>query len=530
MRYPKLEELKAVASIDKGDEGIAYLGDYAIGEEVIKEIQVKLSVGRFLRRRTAIFGQAGFGKSNLIKSVLAEIAYYGDDNALVIFDVDGEYSFRTEQSAGLADIKSIRGRITVFSHTERTEKEYADIYAGKPHLNLKDLSPYEVVESLFPASKQATNYATWLLSIKEQEIATKWHRLVDELNTHGLDTSLDTIISILGIQIGKQLTTELASASGLRTTLNRIIRSQHNADSSMLSKIEDAVLGKRVVIVDLSRMPLDTANGLIEIILNKLFKNNEERFVSGKETTPVLVMVEEAQNFLSSHALRGEGNIVIRIAKEGRKYGFGLIYVTQQPSAIDDSVLSQTNNFFVLHLLTQGDIKALVSNNPLYEPVAHYIQTEPIRGVAYFYSNVYSENGAIKPTTVVFSSMVRKFDDVVAELGSMEPRKKWEALEQDANRHREQLFELAVQVLDNTFHSGRSSITWAALWGEVNRLLPTDNPHKDGYEAKSSSNRFPAKSAIEAIEKRLLSGNDPISYRIQKDGNNYTIERKDWSA
>ena len=116
-------------------------------------------------------------------------------------------------------------------------------------------------------------------------------------------------------------------------------------------------------------MPLDTANGLVEVILNQLFRKNEEKFVKGKETIPMLIMVEEAQNFLSTQALKSEDNIVVRIAKEGRKYGFGLIYITQQPSAIDDTILSQTNNFFVLHLLTKGDIRALTDNNPVYESV-----------------------------------------------------------------------------------------------------------------------------------------------------------------
>jgi len=129
VRYPKKEELQTVTSLDKGEENIAYIGNYAVGEEELQDIQVKLSVSRFLKRRTAILGQAGFGKSNLIKSVMSEIGYYGDDNAIIIFDIDGEYSFKTQQGVGLADIKNIRDRLVVFTLTQRQEEEYEDVLA-----------------------------------------------------------------------------------------------------------------------------------------------------------------------------------------------------------------------------------------------------------------------------------------------------------------------------------------------------------------------------------------------------------------
>ena len=375
VRYPKKEELQTVTSLDKGEENIAYIGNYAVGEEELQDIQVKLSVSRFLKRRTAILGQAGFGKSNLIKSVMSEIGYYGDDNAIIIFDIDGEYSFKTQQGVGLADIKNIRDRLVVFTLTQRQEEEYEDVLAGKATLNLKDLSPQDVVNSLFPEGKRETNYASWLLSIKQKDIEQKWHRLIDEINDQGLDTDLDKIQDILGLGSNNNTNGTLGnSLSGLKTALNRIISTQHDQDSTLLSDIDEAVNDKRIIIIDLSRMPLDSANGLVETILTRLFRKNEEKFVSGQDTIPMLIMVEEAQNFLSKQALKTESNIVVRIAKEGRKYGFGLIYITQQPSAIDETILSQTNNFFILHLLTQGDIRALTSNNPVYESVAHYIK------------------------------------------------------------------------------------------------------------------------------------------------------------
>lgn len=524
VRFPKKDELQIITSLDKGDKSIAYLGDYSIGEEVVKDIQVKLSVNRFLKRRTAILGQAGFGKSNLIKSVMSEIAYHSDDTAIIIFDIDGEYSFRTEQSIGLADIKNIRDRLVVFTLTERNEDEYKDIIAGQATLNLKDLSPQEVVNSLFPLTKRSTNYAGWLLSIKHSDLEEKWYKLIDEIHNNGLDTDLEKIEQILGLNnsSGRGNTND-SSLFGLKTTLNRIIFSQHDQNSTLLRDIDDAVNQKRVVIVDLSRMPLDTANGLIETILNRLFRKNEEKFVSGQETIPILIMVEEAQNFLSKEALKGESNIVVRIAKEGRKYGFGVIYITQQPSAIDESILSQTNNFFILHLLTQGDIRSLTSNNPLYEPIAYYIQNEPLRGYSYFYSNVYSEDGKILPTTVIFSSKIRKFEDVAKELDEYEPKDKWESFLRDKRKNEERFMEIVIDTIDNFYRQSNLELGWTNFWSKVNDNL-LDTNYKSKYtNRKKETKDYPHKDIIQYAEKELST--DKYPYRLDKQKEGYKISK-----
>ncbi len=485
-----------------------------MGDRVLEGIKVKLSVSRFFKRRTAILGQAGFGKSNLIKSVMAEVGYYGDDTAIIIFDIDGEYSFRTEQSLGLADINNIRNRLVVFTSTERNEKEYEGIIASKASLNLKDLSPQEVVQSLFPVDKLNRNYTSWLLSIKRNDIQNKWHGLIDLISKDGLDTDLDIILDTLGIgRSGQQHNPQNTNtASALRTTLNRIIYSQHDESSQLISGIKKAVNDKRIVIVDLSRMPLDRANGLVEVILNQLFRKNEEKFVKGEETIPMLIMVEEAQNFLSTQALKSEDNIVVRITKEGRKYGFGLIYITQQPSAIDDTILSQTNNFFVLHLLTKGDIRALTDNNPVYESVAHYIQSEPLRGFAYFYSNVYSEDGKIQPTTTIFSSRIRKFDDVVKEVDEKEPRKKWESFLEDENTHKEYFMKVTIGVI-NSF--SEQEITLPKLWGAVNRKLDANSPFKDGKKSGGGYS-YPDENIVNYTEKKLAQEDNDLPFILEK--------------
>jgi uncharacterized protein len=82
---------------------------------------------------------------------------------------------------------------------------------------------------------------------------------------------------------------------------------------------------------------------------------------------PVLIVFEEAHSYLP----RGEGRFiqgfarkaVQRIFKEGRKYGIGAVVVSQRPSELDETVLSQCGTFFSLRLSNsedQGRVRSVV--------------------------------------------------------------------------------------------------------------------------------------------------------------------------
>ncbi|MDH7503960.1 MAG: DUF87 domain-containing protein, partial [Verrucomicrobiota bacterium] len=80
-------------------------------------------------------------------------------------------------------------------------------------------------------------------------------------------------------------------------------------------------------------------------------------------------------------------NIFVRWVKEGRKYGLGAIIVTQQPGAISDQIISQGDNFFVLHLLNDDDLQTLKRHNAYYtDEILNYLRAEPIVGNCYFWS------------------------------------------------------------------------------------------------------------------------------------------------
>jgi len=188
----------------------------------------------------------------------------------------------------------------------------------------------------------------------------------------------------------------------------------HSASSTIMQDVlENLKLGATVVI-DLSSMSLDAAYSLTSFMVDELFENNQETFVAGGRIPEVIVFVEEAQNLLSDKQVR-EGNPIARLAKEGRKYNLGLVYVSQQPGAIAKEILTQTNTFFALHLLSKFDIKALQDINPHYEGViADFIQMESLQGHAYIYSTV----PEMQTQSYVFATKSTSFSDTVKSLAS----------------------------------------------------------------------------------------------------------------
>ena len=145
---------------------------------------------------------------------------------------------------------------------------------------------------------------------------------------------------------------------------------------------------------------------------------------------------------------------------------------------------------------------------------AHYIQSEPLRGFAYFYSNVYSEDGKIQPTTTIFSSRIRKFDDVVKEVDEKKPRNEWESFLEDENRHKEDFIKVTIGVL-NSLYENQESVEWPKLWGAVNNKLDPNSLFKDGKKS-SGGYSYPDENIIKYAENKLAKEDNDLPFILEK--------------
>ena len=125
-------------------------------------------------------------------------------------------------------------------------------------------------------------------------------------------------------------------------------------------------------------------------VLRSLFENNKAEFTSDKPENVIdtVIFVEEAQNVLSEEFVRSNANPFVRAAKEGRKFGLGMVTITQRPSAISEEIRTQAENFFTFHMGNSDDIRALIKSNINYDGViSKFIQRETIPGNLYMVSS-----------------------------------------------------------------------------------------------------------------------------------------------
>lgn len=93
--------------------------------------------------------------------------------------------------------------------------------------------------------------------------------------------------------------------------------------------------------------------GILNVIYEALFWGRERP--EGGRQRPLLVVMEEAHRYLGRDDASLARDAVQRIVKEGRKFGIGAMIVSQRPSEIDDTILSQCGTFFSLRLSNAAD-------------------------------------------------------------------------------------------------------------------------------------------------------------------------------
>ena len=114
---------------------------------------------------------------------------------------------------------------------------------------------------------------------------------------------------------------------------------------------------KSIAIFDLSDVPselmLSISGTLLNIVYDALFWG--QNLSNGGKRQPLLIVLEEAHNYLHARENSIASRTVQRIAKEGRKYGVGLLLVTQRPSELDETVLSQCGTIIALRMNNNKD-------------------------------------------------------------------------------------------------------------------------------------------------------------------------------
>jgi hypothetical protein len=123
-----------------------------------------------------------------------------------------------------------------------------------------------------------------------------------------------------------------------------------------------------ITILDLSGIPSTLTNDIIGNVLRVLYdalfwaRNLSE----GGRERPLLIVMEEAHSYLRDDYDNAASIATQRIVKEGRKYGIGAMIVSQRPSEINSTILSQCGTFFAMRLSNGTDrshVTGVLSDN-----------------------------------------------------------------------------------------------------------------------------------------------------------------------
>ena len=402
-QYPTVGD--EVHFVTSGDLAVIYgrapsAGGLTIGNVASTSgIPAALDLDRFLSRHCAIVGSTGAGKSNLVSVILEALASSEFPSARVlVIDPHGEY-------AGVATGRSVVFRVTPGEDEQSLVVPYWALpfdellsitFGGMSPTNeavirdmVQDMKRAAAVHLANPPLAQAITADSPIpFSIRQL-----WFDLDDfERRTFrteggqrvptGVEQAGDPqqlISNVYPIHapgakepfknpsprgIGKQL--ELARSRLTDARYAFLFDPTGGFAPELTGKVNADIDGlvaswvghdKPLTILDISELPSDVASDvvglLLRIVCDTLFWAGSLR-ISGK-AQPLLIVVDEAHRFLAEGGDTSCHRILTRVAKEGRKYGIGLAVVTQRPSEVDATVLSQCGTMIALRTTNPGD-------------------------------------------------------------------------------------------------------------------------------------------------------------------------------
>lgn len=398
----------------------ALLGHYAMGEYVYTggnsqyapdewvqhltpEVNVRFAAEGLVARRTFVFARAGFGKSNLNKLLFASL--YEQDPVVrkrggkdvpvgtIIFDPDGEYFWPDDKDRpGLADVPHLKNRLVIFTSRKPPSKYYGSFVAAGVKLDIRTLSASDVIMLALSPEKQDQQNVAKLRAVR----GSNWSDLVDLVYQDGNSADPTRIRALLNAHDMSDV--EVFAA---RANLTRIVGMLHDPASRLMDALLQSLRSGKLCVVDVSQLRGGPSLILSGLILRRIFDRNQEEFTKeNPQSIPTIAVVEEAQSVLNEKSSAAQP--YIEWVKEGRKYDLGAMLITQQPGSIPVEILSQGDNWFIFHLLSASDLRAVKSANAHYsDDLLSSLLNEPIPGHGVHWSSVSG-----RPFPVSFRAML----------------------------------------------------------------------------------------------------------------------------
>lgn len=340
------------------------------------DVSVSLSAKQVVSRHLAILAMTGGGKTVAARRIIRELVELR--YPLVIFDPHGDYLglFEKRHLFDGSDIKIM----------------YPVIRVWKNNIGIISDLIGKMGRSLTDPQQQFFNFLINGVDVADSEQATTFiQRLMDYAdNIASKKRSKDQVADELSEVRGPTINAVKRSLSFVLENLqqmernNKRLREQPRFKAYTFHEMpdptdapEDIVRPGQVSIFYLAGYDHLNQSAIVSIVLEALFSH---RLTLSDRIPPFQAVIEEAHNFIPS---RREGidetpslATIRKVITEGRKFGTGLVLISQRPSRLDETTLAQCNSFLVLRIVNPNDkrfVRSVMEN--LSEADANILQT-----------------------------------------------------------------------------------------------------------------------------------------------------------
>lgn len=369
MNNEDLSNFMSVLSVNsEGKDNSLKIGNYTLN----KDATAYLDGNRLFQKHAVIVGSTGSGKSCTVATLIEEIAKLQSSNA-VVFDIHGEYepiigeNIKHFKIAGPSD--GVSDGFIYLPYWLLTYEEMISMMIDRSDNN----APNQAMIFSRTVYKCKKDY---LISVGKSDIVDDI--TIDSPTPYDIKTLLDELNAINSEVVpgAKAGSTKKGDFNG---TLSRFIQRLENkvsdkrlnflfsSDESLLnydymvelcSKLMlPASSNGGVKIIDFSEVPSDVLPLVVSLVARLIF--SVQQWTDREKINPIAIFCDEAHLYIPQNTKQGieaqSLNSFERIAKEGRKYGIGLVVITQRPSEVDRTVLSQSSNFIAMRLTNADD-------------------------------------------------------------------------------------------------------------------------------------------------------------------------------
>ncbi len=274
--------------------------------------------------------------------------------------------------------------------------------AGQVRLDLRRLSPGDVIAIAVSPERQDQQNVRKLRQMNSGD----WAELIDLADMHGHSADLERIKQLLRLEA----TQGDAEALAARANIVAVVRALHDRSSQMLDLLLTALQDGKLCVVDISQLRGGPSMMLAGLVLRRIFDRNQLEFTKANPSTiPTIAVIEEAQSVLNERA--SAATPFVEWIKEGRKYDLGAVLITQQPESIPQEILSQGDNWFLFHMLAEGDLsRARNANAHFSRDLLASLLNEPIPGQGVFWSSVANAKYPLPLRVLSFEKLVERAD------------------------------------------------------------------------------------------------------------------------